>query len=240
MNNGSSGDRKGEQPTKAPKPYRDWKDKLEIGLVVVATISAIVAAIFAVFAASDTSEQAATARDQVKIAEASLKEIKASTRKELRAYVFAKPYPFINEIRAGADTHTRVNYRNSGQTPASDLAFRGNIKVGNEPPRPLPTVFQNTQNRSVKTFIDPRTDINVGPEVRRVVDTTADEVAAIRDGKQRVFVWGILSYDDVFGEIRHHTYFCFVYGGLSNTPDFQQHPKSAARFQGTCRTPRAD
>lgn len=179
------------------------------------------------------------ARDEVKVAEDSLKEIKDSTRKELRAYVFAKPYPFINEVRAYANTHTRLNFRNSGQTPAWESELRASVVLKTDPPHPSLEVFQNTRVYMIESTLDPKTEINIGPELRPVKNTTPTDVAAIRHKTQAYFVWGTFLYKDVFEESKHHTYFCFIYTGLENTPDFAT-PKSAARLQGTCKTPLSD
>jgi len=227
------------QQEQAPKPYRDWKDKWEIRLLWVATLFAIAATAAAGIAAYFAREQVIAARKQVRVAEDSLAEVKTATRKELRAYVFAKPYPFVNGVREGADTHTRLNLRNSGNTPASDLEFRADIVLATNPPTPSAEVFLATKFRLRQPAVDPKADIYIGPELRPGRQTSAADITAIRNNALAYYVWGVFLYRDVFND-PHHSYFCFVYNGLGNTTDFPKNPDSAAQLQGNCPAPPSD
>ena len=138
----------------------------------------------------------------------------------MRAYVFAKHYRWVNNVRVDGDTHTTVNYRNSGQTPAYGLVLNASLRVGGKPPSPSRAVFRNTKEHSVYVAIDPKVAINLGPLVNLGRKVTPNEIAAIRKRQMRMYVFGVFSCRDVLTKNRHHSYFCFAYTGLTtNTQD---------------------
>jgi hypothetical protein len=177
----------------SPTHYQYRKDQKDFRLRSVATFFAVIAAVVAAFAAYFTWQQ--------------VDEMRKSTKAELRAYVLAKRYPFVNAVIASKKAHSRVNYRNSGQTPASNLEIRESIAVGSKPPRIEPDVFEQSQITMRGGLIDPKDEINIGPILYLPSELTDEQVNAIRNKSQSVYIWGVVFYDDIFKKKRHRSYF---------------------------------
>lgn len=195
--------RKQESNNAAPKPRRDLHDWLMLAFVFLAFLAAGFAAYYT--------------REEVGVAQNTLDEIRTSSKAELRAYVFVRAFPRVNNPK---NPHTGLPIRNSGQTPATDLSLRAQIIIGDEraAPSPTETVFESTPPRKIDTTLDPSTNISRFPFIPLGRSLTDDELAAVEKGELRFFVYGLLSYRDVLKD-PHRSYFCFDYRGWGPSPD---------------------
>ncbi len=210
---------------KAPKPYRDWHDKWLIVLLALTLVAAIAAAVAAGFAAK-------FARDEVRVARDTLQEIRNTSRKELRAYVFVKPFRHVNNVVANRPLQTLVTIRNGGQTPAANLVLRASMAVRSVPPDPAPGNFALATRQEFGTILDPSTQ-DRGKTFNSEQPITPKGIAAIDGGQQaQIYVWGVATYQDVFG-MSHNSYFCFRYFGRETSPD----GGVGSRFRGICKHP---
>jgi hypothetical protein len=190
---------------------RDRYDWIILWLVVGATIAAALAAGF-------TWWQASIARDNAK--------------KELRAYVFVKPFRHVNNVVANRSLQTLVIIRNGGQTPAANLVLRASIAVRSMPPDPSPGNFMSATRQEFETILDPSTQ-GRGKIFNSEQPITPEGIAAIDGGQQaQIYVWGVATYQDVF-DVRHNSYFCFRYFGRETSPD----GGVGSRFRGICKHP---
>jgi hypothetical protein len=142
-------------------------------------------------------------------------------RKDQRAWVEFqalpnKPGSDISSVRldAGQPMTYPLGIKNSGKTPARNMVAKIYLDIidANQEP-PLERVATDTYERGVITagIIFPDSDIKQ-PVVRPTEDgkprlTAESEVNAMRDGKAYIAIYGIITYDDVFG-VHHWTKFC--------------------------------
>jgi hypothetical protein len=147
-----------------------------------------------------------------------LKIAKESMQQTERAYVFAIGAEMKrtgSKLRAGqklpegyASAVFIVHSSNTGNTPA-----RKAITIANSCVRDgaLPNDFSypNWVNASKEGFLLPPKS-----PVDNYITTTPETVDMIVDGHKTLFLWGVISYFDVF-DLPHKTEFCFHYTGYS-------------------------
>jgi hypothetical protein len=115
-----------------------------------------------------------------------------------------------------------LGMKNSGKTPARNMVakiYLDIVDASQEPP--LERVATEAYVRRVMTagIVLPGVDIKQ-PIIRPAEDgksrlTTESEFTALRDGKAYVAIYGIITYDDVFG-VQHWTKFCNWETGSGN------------------------
>lgn len=186
------------------------KDKKNTPLDYLSFIVLLGAMIAAIIAAFYTAQQVSVARQ-------TLKEVRATSRAELRAYTYVRAFPRVNNPKS---PHTGLPIRNSGQTPATSLSLRAQMIIGDEraAPSPTKTVFENTPIIEIDTTLDPSTNISRFPYVQLGQPLNDDELTSMKKGSSHIFVYGVLSYRDVLNE-PHNSYFCFDYAGWGPSPD---------------------
>lgn len=212
---------------KAPKRYRDSHDWWHLGLLGGTLLVAAIATVAAIYAAIYTAQEVEVARD-------ALKEVRGATQKELRAYVFVKPYAWVNNVTENSMFNSTVGIRNGGQTPASELSLNFNIEARGAPPENTRPAFAATIRRSVETVLDPSTALSGIGTINSEKPLTSKEFAAvINDQGMRLYVWGTVTYKDVFDKM-HHSYFCFFYFGRQPN---RRDKGFGARRQGSCPHP---
>jgi hypothetical protein len=118
----------------------------------------------------------------------------ATAKRQLRAYIH------VSEARCGdfgfPTAIYMINYTNTGQTPAYDVYSSIVIKLTAFPlSEPLEMVGDGTKGI---TTIGRDGEGHARIEAPRAL--TGEEYAAIRDGKAAIFVFGVISYRDVFGD----------------------------------------
>lgn len=141
---------------------------------------------------------------------------KLITELQSRAYLAVN---FLGIVPQNADTQfrfePRMNLINLGNTPAHKVKFRTAADVL---PNPLPDDFDFPLRR-----LAPSASLSVmGPRITKIVTAVApriysdDEVEQIKGGaKERLVMWGIIDYEDVFGILRY-VKFCQTFVWLSD------------------------
>jgi hypothetical protein len=138
-----------------------------------------------------------------------VREAKATSRRQLRAYVFldpAKEFSFVRKPSTTATVEIEIHVKNLGATPAHDLIVESWMTIDIWP---MPKEF---------TFIGPP---GVGPVSKSVVPPgglahfhagtakpfTVAELAAIQNGDLCLYIYGSIKYKDAFNR-PHWTNFC--------------------------------
>lgn len=200
---------------KAKDNRRDGYDWIILWLIVGATIAATLAAGFTWWQADIAQE---TGQAQV------------------RAYVFVKPYRWVNGVETGKKFNTTVGIRNGGQSPASELALYVNVEVRKSGPKNSIRAFSGTTKRAAESVLDPSTEASgVGLIVSDTVLSADEFDETVGEEGAKFYVWGVAEYRDVF-ESLHHSYFCFIYFGREKSDDGGR----GARFRRSCPHPNPD
>jgi uncharacterized repeat protein (TIGR01451 family) len=136
-----------------------------------------------------------------------------------------KPGSDISSVHAdvGQPMTYPLGIKNTGKTPARNMIakiFLDIIDSDQEPP--LSRVADATYERGIITagILFPDSDIKQ-PIIRPTQDgkarlTTDSEVKALQEGKAYIAIYGIITYDDVFG-VHHWTKFCKWQGVPNST-----------------------
>lgn len=161
---------------------------------------------------------------------------KETGQAQVRAYVFVKPYRWVNGVETGKTFNTTVVIRNGGQSPASDLALYFNVEVRKSDPKNSTRAFSGTTKQDFESVLDPSTEVSGVGLIESDTVLSADEFdeMAVEEGA-KFYVWGVADYRDVF-ESLHHSYFCFIYFGREKSDDGGM----GARFRQSCPHPNPD
>lgn len=120
-----------------------------------------------------------------------------TARRQLRAYMA------VDSARAtqlGRGLVVTLEFVNSGQTPAYGVYVLSETGIhAKQALLPWGWWLRWSLQKTDKRVI--------GPAVRhhhtKIIEGTADEIAALRNGDQRGFIWGRLKYRDAFGQRRY-------------------------------------
>jgi hypothetical protein len=157
--------------------------------------------------------QAKATASAAKAAEASVETGKDTTKRQLRAYLSVIIGQAIYQERRDEDKGGDLMFEcrpllvNSGQTPARGIQFKARSAIL---PSPLPKEIhlpEEPDEGSGGSILGP----NQSAHMFAVVDgfRADDEVESIKNGvdTKALYVWGRVTYEDVFGE-KHFTRFC--------------------------------
>jgi len=158
-------------------------------------------------AASAMEKLATSAAISSKAATDSVTALKQRTAQQMRAYLTVLVGSGIYQERAkNLKFDVRPSLINSGHTPAHGVDYWARAKIL---PFPLPVDFEFTEHENPI-----HSSMVLGPqqvlELNAVVDDFVpdEDVASIKSGgARRVYVWGRITYTDVFNE-PHSTKFC--------------------------------
>ena len=129
-----------------------------------------------------------------------------TARRQLRAYVHVSEAKFADFGFPGGIY--MVNYTNTGQTPAHDVYSSIALHFGEFPlSEELKAVGSGT-----KGMITLGRDGEGHARIEAPRGLSAEEFGAVRDGKSAVFVFGVISYRDVFGN-KWTTQYQYYVGG---------------------------
>ncbi len=125
-----------------------------------------------------------------------------ATERAQRAWVTVDHSDLGNLLNTSAPTLGMVFLKNSGPSPASNVrpTVRFVISYSTAPPWQLDRVHEVSVG-----IIGPG---GTGSSAARLKPPSRDDVAAIGSGKAHLFLYGIVTYDDIFGKSRW-TKFCF-------------------------------
>ena len=159
--------------------------------------------------AADAAAQSADAARQAANATKKSVELASDTaHKQLRAYLFLN-----REVKQDRDPKNNLNtflftVRNTGQTFAKDNKPTISYKVQNATdPVPIPTASTPVRV-GTGAVIGPSQEVDLPVPVA----LTLDDVKAISDGKEIIWIFITLDYFDIF-ESEHAVFYCYSYVG---------------------------
>jgi hypothetical protein len=159
--------------------------------------------------AADEAEKAGTAAERAADATtASVNLARSTAEKQLRAYVLVTNIT-ISGVEPDATPTANIIFKNSGQTPASDLQVFVAMALIDYPPQIHPIDDEPSPIGSV-TVLGPNSEYVVPAGL--VGRLGADQYLAIHSGEQAIHIIGTIKYRDAFG-IERHTNFNSFYGG---------------------------
>ena len=138
-----------------------------------------------------------------------------------RAFVGVRPL-LGPELKIGQVPIFRLMIKNSGQTPAYDVAHMTTVSVRKFPPE---EEFEASVPDETSTVFN----LNPGDEMQIVrlpprVPINQVDLERLTEGTYRYYIWGQVRYKDAFGK-GHTTDFRFMYGGKSlSISELEYHP----------------
>jgi hypothetical protein len=129
-----------------------------------------------------------------------------TAKRQLRAYIHVSEARFANFGFPGGVY--MINYTNTGQTPAYDVFGTIGVQLTNFP------LSENLETTGIGT----KGISTVGRDgeghcrIEAPRGLSGEEYGAVRDGKSAVFVYGVISYRDVFGDKWATEYRYFIGG----------------------------
>jgi hypothetical protein len=143
---------------------------------------------------ADAAKEAANAaRDSVKLAE-------STAERQLRAYIFPSEQKTIDVVLSKRPS-SEILIKNSGLTPATNVTAWAGITVANFP-------LKKELSRATPDFMKTASRRVVGPggsfKIHAVWDEalTTQHMQMLANGTAAVFIWGEITYVDVFGHTR--------------------------------------
>ncbi len=134
-------------------------------------------------------------------------------RMEVRSYIGVAE-PFLIRIAGGKPLLIGIECQNLGKTAARNVRFRGGMKLGGA------GVSASEIGRTLRTTVSPGAVISPGAKYLRTVSSalalTSDDSSGIAAGSKNLFIFGELSYLDVF-DSPHVTRFCMKYNAPAET-----------------------
>jgi hypothetical protein len=156
----------------------------------------------------------------------SISETKRSRELEYRAYVGVKSVYISPQFSNAAEGKAMIVYSNTGRTPAFNTTIRVDHSM-RETPIPEDTSFPAADIQLSKAIMMPLTDMFVDagvipimvvatgpvttPAVPKIIQTepfpSSSPTATNKMFKGQWYVYGVIEYDDIFGQ-HHRTKFC--------------------------------
>lgn len=134
--------------------------------------------------------------------------VKDRSAKQMRAYVSVLVHSGVYQEREkGFYFEGKPMMLNMGNTPAHNVRYRATadilpIQIPSDFPFPLP------ERASSAATLGPHQNFIMGARVGTFYDDR--DVFAIKNATGRaLYVWGIITYEDIFGDA-HHTKFCQI------------------------------
>lgn len=118
------------------------------------------------------------------------------------------------EFKAGEKVICKITFTNTGKSPALKMRIHAQIGIFNESEPSLPITPPREKGFS-EMVLGPSIQLSNGISMSEPI--TEENIAAIKQGTAFLFVWGVITYDDILGD-NHKTTFC-LYNG-SGTKDF--------------------
>lgn len=150
----------------------------------------------------------------------SVQTLKERTARQLRAYLTVNVGSGLFQ-----DRHANVKFAvlpsllNSGQTPAHNVRYRSKAEILDAPLDPdfsFPLGFPD----SGAALLGPHQSMTLNAGLVDFVDDELAENVKYARGNRRLYIWGEVKYEDVFGET-HHTQFCHHIFWIQDSKDPQ-------------------
>lgn len=213
------------------KEYPSLKASLKIGFIrlgefihdfreEIVAVGTLFIAVFTVILAFATGFLYFATKELVKGAE-------DTAERQLRAYVGivlppADKLHITNRYSVTVPAIVALGIQNSGSTPAYKLIQKSGITIR---PYPLPDDTDFTVPSTAPPYpmtLMPGTSDTAGIQITAQRPFTANEIAAITDGRtRRLYIWGTINYEDAFG-LPHYTNFCMGIGGNMENPSIER------------------
>jgi hypothetical protein len=123
-----------------------------------------------------------------------------------RAWVVAEGADCL-EFKLGEHPSARIRFLNGGNTPAAESTIDGQIAFRATPvPDPMPLAALHEGQMKSKVVIAPHAPMFHNLVLDAIV---FDEktIAAVNNGKIRLYLWGVANYKDIFGHSRKTTFY---------------------------------
>lgn len=141
--------------------------------------------------------QLASFREQTKISQSQL-------INQTRAWITVKGVSH-QEIKAGQKLISSIEFINSGNSPALNLTIHNNCAIRKIPP-PTPMELIPFKGEPSSAVLGPQ--IISQSIITGDILMTEELINGIETGDLHIYVWGIVKYDDIFGQHRQ-TGYCF-------------------------------
>jgi hypothetical protein len=137
-----------------------------------------------------TAETLDQAREATKAAQEAVYVTSNTAKQQLRAYISAQSTELVMN---GTIAEARVGIKNCGQTPAIDMRSWSHMKLC----RHHECQFEQGKF-SANTSAGPASLHFLSSEL----DLTNEQFLALKNGEMVVYLWGVVEYRDIFGELR--------------------------------------
>ena len=109
------------------------------------------------------------------------------------------------EIREGESVGIKLVFTNSGNSPALNLTINSNAQFRSFPlPTPMPLADECAPQDRSRGVVTPHGDFL---NIKTTGILTKEQIADINNRNRRLYAWGSVEYDDIFGK-RHRTEYC--------------------------------
>lgn len=152
--------------------------------------------------AINTSNQLATAAEQANILRQNAD----------RAFMYAAPHRVFH-VEPGPNLQAYIQIGNSGLTVAKNVERWAGVRVMTPPGMDAIKDLKPMMIRQEGLLVvSPRILHNVIRQLPNHKVLTSEDVRDIKSGQKRIYVFGLITYDDAYGKA-HSTEFCFMYYG---------------------------
>lgn len=151
-------------------------------------------------AAEDTASAGVISANAAK---AAVDHSRQSAQIELRAYIGLDDTKLKN-VAAGKKPAMLLQFKNSGRTPAKKVQLWARFKYDSVPEQ-LP---RGSSTPSSSSTISPEAIFSLPDEMKNAL--TSQDVALIKSGRAAIYIYGEVTYEDVFGH-PHRTLFNLVH-----------------------------
>jgi hypothetical protein len=160
-------------------------DEINAASAVAIAIFTAVLSVFTISLSGSTRIAATATRGSIILA-------KDTAERQLRAYVFVKGGGIF--LHNSQKIQAQVQLLNSGQTPGYDFKTWTGVRIG----PPGENVFGDRKEWKQDSIIAPTGELNAPSDL---LDITQEQIQAIVDKTQTIYVWGEASYRDAFNRI---------------------------------------
>jgi hypothetical protein len=165
-------------------------------------------------AADDAKKAGIAAERAADATTASVDLARSTAEKQLRAYVLVTNMT-MSGVEVDATPSVKITIRNSGQTPAHDIAVSVAIGLIDYPPVNSPPNDDADIAKSI-SILGPQSESLIPAKLEGVLHYS--QAVAINTGAKAIHIFGDIKYVDAFG-IHRRTDFSSFYGGEFGTND---------------------
>jgi hypothetical protein len=142
--------------------------------------------------------------------------MEATGTRQIRAYVVLRTLPEIWAIKGSPETF--IWFKNAGQTPAGELTLHGAIRISERAPND--NEFEKIPPSKINDALEQSAEIQDPVIIQFGRALTPDEIERLKIGALKFYVWGVVTYVDVFDAL-HRTYFCYSFHGHAVYADIE-------------------